>query len=69
MTDITDKLTKFFSVKTTFICKKGNSWADHSKDFGFDGVKVAVIHQNTVSNDEGERCTVCDDLIKGPFLG
>ena len=69
MTDITDKLTKFFGSGSMFVCKKGHSWADHSKDYGFDSVKVVVVHQNTVLNDEGERCTECDDLIKGPFLG
>ena len=66
MTDITDKLSEFLGAgDVMFICKKGNSWTDHINDFtNID--RVVVAHQNTVSNDEGERCTVCSALIKGP---
>lgn len=64
MTDITDKLTQFLGGgREMFICKKGHSWADHKEEC--QGSKLIVVHQFTVSNDEGERCTVCDDLIKG----
>ena len=63
MTDITDKLTEFLGAgNVMFVCKKGHSWADHKEEFP-DTSKVVVVHQNTVSNDGHEHCTVCGDLL------
>lgn len=65
MTDITDKLTQFLGGGgAMFVCKKGHSWADHKEEC--QGLKLVVVHSNTVSNDEGEHCTVCGDMLKGP---
>ncbi len=63
MVNVADTLAGFFG-DPVFICKPENSWRDHKDEY--EGKNVAVVHQNTVSGDDGMFCRLCGDRIKEP---